>query len=193
MAEHKDLTGSNLHEPKGIASANKNRVYVSDGSGSGAWEKLDGFVYYRDDRTTTGNSTQILTDNTPQKFICNKAGLARQKLPTDASNPLWDTANNKHVPIAADDIYQIQIGFVAENYDAGTHLDIALDTGTIDMGRSVSLLKAGGAQNILLDFLVIPSSDYLASGGEINLTYHGTNTCTIHSPFVIISREGRVD
>ena len=37
MAHHKDLTGSDLHEPKGAASASSGQVYVADGAGSGAW------------------------------------------------------------------------------------------------------------------------------------------------------------
>ena len=37
MAEHSTLTGSNLHEPKGAASASSGEVYVANGSGSGAW------------------------------------------------------------------------------------------------------------------------------------------------------------
>lgn len=34
---HSTLTGTDLHEPKGAASATINKVYVSDGAGSGAW------------------------------------------------------------------------------------------------------------------------------------------------------------
>ena len=37
MAEHSTLTGSNLHEPKGAASATSGQVYVADGAGSGTW------------------------------------------------------------------------------------------------------------------------------------------------------------
>lgn len=37
MPQHATLTGSNLHEPKGVASANSDEVYVADGAGSGAW------------------------------------------------------------------------------------------------------------------------------------------------------------
>lgn len=37
MALHKDLTGADLHEPKGIASAPVKSVYVADGAGSGTW------------------------------------------------------------------------------------------------------------------------------------------------------------
>lgn len=37
MAEHRTLTGANLHEPKGCATANADEVYVADGAGSGSW------------------------------------------------------------------------------------------------------------------------------------------------------------
>jgi hypothetical protein len=38
MALHKDLTGAELHEPKGVDSATDGDVYVADGAGSGTWE-----------------------------------------------------------------------------------------------------------------------------------------------------------
>lgn len=34
---HSALTTTELHEPKGAASATANQVYVADGAGSGAW------------------------------------------------------------------------------------------------------------------------------------------------------------
>ncbi len=40
MPLHADLTGADLHEPKGVASASANKVYVSNGSGSGTWSPL---------------------------------------------------------------------------------------------------------------------------------------------------------
>lgn len=40
MPLHKDLTGADLHEPKGAASAAANTVYISNGSGSGTWTKV---------------------------------------------------------------------------------------------------------------------------------------------------------
>lgn len=42
MSVHASLTGLNLHEPKGADAASANTVYVSDGLGSGTWQKLDG-------------------------------------------------------------------------------------------------------------------------------------------------------
>ena len=38
--DHVDLTGTDLHEPKGVAAATADQVYVSDGLGSGAWTDL---------------------------------------------------------------------------------------------------------------------------------------------------------
>ena len=38
--QHNLITGSNLHEPKGVAAASANKVYVANGSGSGAWSIL---------------------------------------------------------------------------------------------------------------------------------------------------------
>lgn len=47
---HKNLTGSDLHEPKGVDVATANKVYVSDGAGSGVWQKVD-----RNQLEKTGN------------------------------------------------------------------------------------------------------------------------------------------
>jgi hypothetical protein len=37
MALHKDLTGAELHEPKGADTATAGDVYVANGTGSGTW------------------------------------------------------------------------------------------------------------------------------------------------------------
>lgn len=40
MPLHRDLTGSDLHEPKGADTASANTAYFADGSGSGSWRKI---------------------------------------------------------------------------------------------------------------------------------------------------------
>lgn len=37
---HSSLTGTDLHEPKGVSSASSGQVYVANGGGSGAWTTL---------------------------------------------------------------------------------------------------------------------------------------------------------
>lgn len=39
MATHASLTGADLHEPKGVASATSGQVYVADGAASGSWSQ----------------------------------------------------------------------------------------------------------------------------------------------------------
>lgn len=40
MAEHNTLTGADLHESKGVATAGNGTVYIADGVGSGTWAKI---------------------------------------------------------------------------------------------------------------------------------------------------------
>lgn len=42
MPLHRDLTGAELHEPKGVESALSGTIYVANGSGSGSWTNLGG-------------------------------------------------------------------------------------------------------------------------------------------------------
>lgn len=37
---HKDLTDPQLHEPKGLTTAEENTVYVADGEGHGTWKAI---------------------------------------------------------------------------------------------------------------------------------------------------------
>lgn len=45
--QHNVLTTTNLHEPKGVAAASANEVYVADGAASGAWEFLNPYGGWR--------------------------------------------------------------------------------------------------------------------------------------------------
>lgn len=39
--QHKNITETDLHEPKGISTALVDTLYIANGAGSGAWAKLD--------------------------------------------------------------------------------------------------------------------------------------------------------
>ena len=43
--QHKNIAEADLHEPKGVSTAPANKVYVSNGSGSGSWQALPGKLY----------------------------------------------------------------------------------------------------------------------------------------------------
>jgi hypothetical protein len=73
---HKNLTGADLHEPKGADAAAANKVYVSNGAGSGTWQKLTASqlettgnpfgaqLFHILDSVTSGTASQTLTSST---------------------------------------------------------------------------------------------------------------------------------
>ena len=57
--EHSTLTTTDLHEPKGVAAANADELYIPNGSGSGAWTAADNNIYLQGtiaDISTAGSS-----------------------------------------------------------------------------------------------------------------------------------------
>lgn len=38
--QHSIITDPNIHEPKGVATATSGKAYISDGAGSGTWQKV---------------------------------------------------------------------------------------------------------------------------------------------------------
>lgn len=43
--EHSTLTSTDLHEPKGVAAANADEIYIADGAASGTWTAADNNIY----------------------------------------------------------------------------------------------------------------------------------------------------
>ncbi len=67
--EHSSLTGSALHEPKGVSVANSGEAYVANGSGSGVWQPIHRHL----GASTTFNSSSpyaySLDTDTTEKFL----------------------------------------------------------------------------------------------------------------------------
>lgn len=57
--EHSTLTTTDLHEPKGIAAASNNQIYVANGSGSGVWSARTHTLYSRKDNISNAGSTYV--------------------------------------------------------------------------------------------------------------------------------------
>jgi hypothetical protein len=193
--EHSALTSTELHEPKGAASAVNNSVYTSNGAGSGSWDKVQGFGQYQDSRTTVGSPVLTMATGVRTKYVNNGAGLTLEHLPSDATVPLWNVTTNKHIPIRENDTYDIRTSFVAENY-AGTdpyvlcELDIGGSIGVI-FSLLIPLIKGGAAQPCSFSFPVFTGSTYIVNGGEIYLTFVGTGSCDIYKTTNMINRQSR--
>lgn len=72
---HSTLTGANLHEPKGVATAPAGTVYVANGSGSGAWGSIGGGA-------PTGTIADFATPIAPSGWLeCNGAFVTSAAFP----------------------------------------------------------------------------------------------------------------
>jgi hypothetical protein len=77
MPEHKDLTGADLHEPKGVDVASAGQVYLADGLGSGSWShtqlKVHGEMFIVSNTTAevtpTAADATLNTDSDYTKII----------------------------------------------------------------------------------------------------------------------------
>lgn len=69
MPLHKDLTGAEIHEPKGVESALSGTVYVANGSGSGSWTNLGGNRVTLTTLTSEGGNLTIPTGANLQQAL----------------------------------------------------------------------------------------------------------------------------
>lgn len=220
--EHSTLTGSDLHEPKGVAGASAQDVYIangvgsgvwapnypkgaptavagslitSDGAGAASWERTQGWAQYQDTQTLVGTPTQTLATGVTQAFTCDGGNSTIEKNPSDAVASMWNVSTNKHVPIAAFDVYHVRVTFTAENYSGATpYIELELDIGGsigVIYDSFVDLRKGGAATGVAFSFPVYTGTTYLANGGTFNLTYVGTGTCDIYKNAILIVRESK--
>lgn len=78
MPHHKDLTGADLHEPKGIASASNNTSYCANGAGSGTWKKIG--------KDQIDNTSILNTNKFKQTVFIADIGTAETILVPQANN-----------------------------------------------------------------------------------------------------------
>jgi hypothetical protein len=65
--QHSAITDPNIHEPKGVAAATVNKLYVSNGTGSGTWKKLS--PPQLSGLTTNGQAGDTLTVDGSGNFV----------------------------------------------------------------------------------------------------------------------------
>ena len=136
MAEHNELTGTQLHEPKGVASADEGTVYTADGAGSGVWQAptppgtLIGFFDYAD----------LATQTTPISVVGGSSvGDLWTYLPNDA---LGANTNKTYRPAGVNDVWDAATGkFDWEDLILGDMVDLRLDVTitTTSANQSIAL------------------------------------------------------
>ena len=160
---HSALTGAELHEPKGIAGAASNRVYVSTGAGTGAWQKLNesdnfdfsvkaknlfGWNDIADSQYTSGAPRSIASGVRTQ--ITNN-GLGAQT-DTTRLGSVWNTASNKFLVNDLNAFYIVRFNAkIKAVAAAGTPYIVTFETETSNgptvINGNTQFIKGGSAVN----------------------------------------------
>jgi hypothetical protein len=98
---HSSLTTTDLHEPKGVAAAAADKVYVSNGAGSGAWTAVDHPVFMQKHIAglTWSNAADASNDITVLAGSCrdstNTADMILSAAITKRIDASWTVGDNQ--------------------------------------------------------------------------------------------------
>ena len=135
MVEHVYIVDPEIHEPKGVAAAAVDKVYVSDGAGSGSWKTITNKGWENIDHAgavqnlSNGVRTKVLNDN------LGVTSLDYAALP-NATDSIWDESVNSFDWAAAGlevgdtvDI-RVDIDYTVNTNNDGVLLELDLGVGS---------------------------------------------------------------
>jgi hypothetical protein len=194
MALHSSLTGVELHEPKGVASATEGQVYISDGAGSGTWTTIfTGWGNYKD-----GGVAQAF-NTTPSLLSIDGAGASTEEdylpLSIRGSGSLWNTSTDRITPIAVGDAYSLRLDLpVTGETSNPTELIMELDiaSGAVYGSRTTIVTRyintgKSTPYTVSVGFPVFVGSTFATNGGQIWL-YTDTGSVTVTNPNIALIR-----
>ena len=147
MALHKDLTGAELHEPKGIETATSGQVYVSNGSGSGVWtdRNTDNLLFNK--YFLQGQITDISTANDKTFFYVPVKSEILQ-LSCVLTGPI--TTSNSILSIYIDGVLfadSLTVPFTSSTAGSSSLLLVST-ANTINAGSVIEIRSDGGSDTV---------------------------------------------
>tara|TARA_B100000929_G_C15511743_1_gene421127 strand:+ start:7384 stop:8058 length:675 start_codon:yes stop_codon:yes gene_type:complete len=137
--EHANIPESGLHEPKGASTASVDTTYISDGTGSGTWKKVDANALQGTLSNTAPSGRRIVTDGA--------GGFSADLVPGSAFGTmnLTDNTTAKNVTAAADTTLNTNSDFV--------EYDVALSFESVqNMTEGANYLEIDQSGLYLIDF-----------------------------------------
>lgn len=150
--EHSTLTGSDLHEPKGIASANSGKIYIANGSGSGAWTAHHNKVVLttRIDNISAASSAWVVTP------VAGTIAKVYSVISGAITGTALLTPEIGGVAVAGGPITVAQSGSAAGVVDSYT----PSSANTVTAGQAIEIQTDGGSTNAVsavITFEITPS------------------------------------
>ncbi len=168
--EHSTLSGSELHEPKGINEAASDLVYVSDGTGSGAWKKIytKGFEDIGDTGTSQALTSGAWTDLTNDGL--GAGTLSTYRLP--GAGTIWSTVDNQftwaNAGLSIGDTVDIRFDFTVTTTANSDEIEFGLDMAHGDVAEYRLEFLRGIYKNAGTYPLISQTSLYMGNAETLN-------------------------
>jgi len=166
MALHSDLTGADLHEPKGVAGASADTVYVADGAGSGTWQKPEAANVSVADASSGFTSTNV-------EGVLDE--LFEDRDPVHGMMLDVSTAETLLIPIPFDCTVEKILMILGSTIDADTTITVTRSDGAA-MG-SQTLTASGSVEGTFFEFIPTGNSTLTYSSHKyVKLVSDGAST-----------------
>lgn len=135
--QHSTLTGDDLHEPKGVATAAAGKAYVADGAGSGTWTTVSNIEHGwwdNNDLTTATTPIALTVANTQYEMTNDGAGsFTNLTYGIDGTANIWNTSTNRFdfTGLNLGDTVDVRfdVEYVTTSANTAISLDIELGVG----------------------------------------------------------------
>jgi hypothetical protein len=191
---HSTLTGANLHEPKGIAAATADKVYISDGAGSGAWTATStipgifgsALFVVADEKTAGTNNSDIASGSVWHTRTLNTTRLNQITGASLSSNALSLPAGTYYCRVAVPTYIQTNGGTILaksrlyNNTDASNLLvgqtfysvcDGASIVGATHVGIIEGTFTLGSTKSVIVQSICSTASAILGGGFSTTEVY----------------------
>lgn len=149
---HKDLTGAELHEPKGIETAASADVYVANGLGSGVWRNINADVVGLNEYSLTETLNDISTVNNRVYFrVPIKSELIGLSAVLDGAIATADSVLSIYINGILFGT-SLTVPFATSGAGIASAVNIAT-TNTVLVGDVIEIRTNGGSDNVVRAFL----------------------------------------
>jgi hypothetical protein len=185
--QHSSLTDPNLHEPKGVAAASANQLYLSNGSGSGTWTNVNRFpgTGWGKYTNTTYVGTTALAVSTTEVLLPFTTDDTVTQLPisyTGTTSGLMNLASETLQFVSTGDLHAVTVTFKVYSVSGSPTFVNLILYGSSDgttystlLGDKTVPLSKGAGQIIVETSLFPVTSNMVSHGARI---YVVTNTGT---------------
>lgn len=175
MIQHKDIPDAQLHEPKGALSAANKSLYFANGSGSGAWRKVNELDIDFTDKTKNVFGWNDVSDNqytsgaplaiaSGVRTLLPNNGLAPQ---TDISRlgAIWNATNKEFLINDLNAVYLTRLNCRIKAAAAGTPYVVKIEAESANGPTIISAIdytiKGGNYENAIAHTTLIYNGSFI--------------------------------